>query len=104
MSITKPDMTLNTVSLLQEGLQKKVKSALTESLVKEPLEQFDAIAKELREHYEERIREKIKTEVELISFRTITSLAHCIKMREELHVFLHHEGEVKSIVITPTTV
>lgn len=99
---TDDEKTLNMVSLLKEGLQKRVKSALTESIVNEPLEQFDAMAKELRANYEASLNEKIKAEVDLISFREIEGLRNNLQMRDELHVFLHHkvdqltEQDVKS--------
>lgn len=75
---------LNMVELLRAGLEKEVKHAVTEEIVKEQLEQFEAS-----------IRERIKPIVNSISFKGIESIKDAMRLREELHVYLHYGDEVK---------
>jgi len=76
----------NMVRVLKERMGDEVKKAVTEQLVKD----------ELRE-YEKKLRDKIKPLVEKISFKGIESMKDAMRMREELHVFLHWEGEDKPV-------
>lgn len=75
---------LNMVELLRAGLEKEVKHAITEEIVKEQLEQFEAS-----------IRQRIKPVVNSISFKGIESIKDAMRLREELHVYLHYSDEVK---------
>ncbi len=75
---------LNMVELLRAGLEREVKHAVTEEIVKEQLEQFEAS-----------IRERIKPIVNSISFKGIESTKDAMRLRDELHVYLHYGDEVK---------
>lgn len=77
---------LNVVSILKDKLEKEVKKAITEAIVKE----------ELRS-YEDKIRKKIPLVVEGISFKSVENIRDLVRMRNELHVFLHME-ENKDVV------
>lgn len=78
---------LNMVSILKNTLEKEVKKAITEAIVKEELQS-----------YEDKIRKKISLIVEEISFKHIERVKDFIHMRDELHVFLHTEENNKDII------
>ena len=69
---------LNMVELLRAGLEEEVKKAVTEEIVKIEMAEF-----------EERLREKVRPLVNEISFRGIESMKDMLRLREELHVYLH---------------
>lgn len=69
---------LNMMELLEAGLEREVKKAVTEELVKKEMAEF-----------EEKLREQIKPLVNEISFKGIESMKDMMRLREELHVYLH---------------
>jgi phage host-nuclease inhibitor protein Gam len=72
---------LNMVELLKAELEREVKRAVTEELVKKEIAEFEA-----------RLREQIKPLVNEISFKGIKSIKDWMRLREELHVYLHWDG------------
>jgi len=75
---------LNMVELLRAGLEEAVKKAVTDRLVNEQLKEF-----------EDKIRETIKPIVNSISFSGIKSIRDAMRLRDELHVYLHYDDEIE---------
>jgi len=73
---------LNFVSLLGAGLEEAVREAVTEK----------AVSKHLKE-YEVQLREMIRPLVESICFKGIDRMKDHMRLRDELHVYLHWDGE-----------
>jgi len=69
---------LNMVELLKTGLEREVKKAVTEEIVKKEMVDFEA-----------KLREQIKPLVNKVSFNGIESMKDMMRLREELHVYLH---------------
>jgi len=78
---------LNIVELLKAGLESQVKAVLTEEIVKAEMQAA-----------EKRLREQIKPLVEGITFRGVENLKDMMRMREELHVYLHWDDKQKTEV------
>ena len=76
MAIT--NTSLNMVELLKAGLEREVKKAVIEEIVKKEMVEFEA-----------KLREQIKPLVNEISFKGIESVKDMMHLREELHVYLH---------------
>ena len=78
---------LNMVELLKAGLEDEVKKVVTERLVREQLKA-----------YEKELRGIIKPVVESVSFKGIESIKDHMRLREELHVYLHWDDEQQTQV------
>jgi len=86
MAQTKPNLN-NFISLAKSGLEKEVKKAITEQMVREQLKE-----------YEVKLRETIKPIVESVAFKGVEGLKDAMRLREELHVFLHWDDEQETQV------
>ncbi len=71
------------IAILRKGLEDRVKHVVTEQLVKEELDRFEV-----------KLRERIESMVNKVSFDSIDSVHDALALRDELHVFLHWEDEV----------
>ena len=78
---------LNMVEMLRNGVEAKVKEVVTDKLVAEQLKT-----------YEEELRKTIKPMVENISFKEIKKVADLVRLRDEVHVYLHWDDEQKTQV------
>ena len=73
---------LNIIELLEAGLEREVKKAVTEELVKKEMAEFEA-----------KLRNQIKPLVNEISFKGIETMKDMMRLRDELHVYLHWDSE-----------
>lgn len=86
--ISDSDKPYNMFKMVELQLEREVKKAVTEEIVKEQMKLFES-----------EIREKIKPIVEKITFIKIANMTEFMKAREEFYVYLSLDGEVKSKVI-----
>lgn len=75
---------LDIVSILENNLEREVKSLLVDKLVERYLNEFEA-----------ELRLKIEDELTCITFETIQKAKDLIEMREELRVLIFTEGGIK---------
>ena len=78
---------LNLAEMLRNGIEAKVKEVVTDKLVAEQLKT-----------YEEELRKTIKPMVENISFKEIKKVTDLMRLRDEVHVYLHWDDEQKTQV------
>ena len=78
---------LNMVELLRNGVEAKVKKVITDKLVSEQLRA-----------YEKELRKTIKPMVEDISFKEIKKVTDLMRLRDEVHVYLHWGDEQQTQV------
>ena len=75
--------TIDVVKAISYGLEREVKKALTEELVRKALEDYEA-----------KVRERIKPIVESVTMKSVDTLRDAMRMRDELVVSLSWEEKV----------
>ena len=75
--------TIDVVKAISYGLEREVKKALTEELVRGALEDYEA-----------KVRERIKPIVESVTMKSVDTLRDAMRMRDELVVSLSWKEEV----------
>ena len=77
---------MNMVELLKAALEEEVKKVVTEEFVREEITRLEAI-----------VRGQIKPIVNSVSFKGIESMKDAMRLREELHVYLHWDDEDQAV-------
>lgn len=72
----------NMLKVMEQHLEKIVKETITENLVKEATAEF-----------QKRFRENLKPLVDNITMGKIEHMKDVMRMREEIHVYVHHKDE-----------
>jgi len=77
-----PNISLNMVKVLERELETLVKNTITEKVIKTELARA-----------EEELREKIKPIVEQVTIGKVDHFKDLLRIREEIHVYLHWHDE-----------
>jgi len=76
------DNDFNFINLLKAGLEPQIKKEITEIIIKEQMELF-----------EKSLRNKVKDEVERLSFEKIDRMQDAMHLRDELRIFIKFSDE-----------